>query len=516
MTHALAIGYDWLYDRWTDEQRATLRSAMVEKGIKPAVKIHEEARWWAKARHNWNQVCNGGIGLGALAVADLEPELAGKFLHAALQSIQLAMVEYGPDGAWAEGPGYWNYATTYNVTLLAALQTALGTDFGLSNVPGFPDAGLFPIHTTGPLGRTFNYADGGDGAIRSPSLFWMARQFRQPAYAAYQRSVASPHPLDLVWFDPDDDNGALNSLPRDKYFRRAEIVTLRSAWDDRDAVFVGFKAGDNKANHSNLDLGTFVLDALGVRWAVDLGADNYNLPGYFGKQRWTYYRMRAEGHNTLIITSGSEADQDSTAAAKIVRFDSQPNRAMAVADLTPAYAKHARNVMRGLALLERKQVLVQDELRADKPAEVWWFLHTPAQVKLGEDGFTATLRQGSAQLVARILSPPNAAFTVMDAAPLPASPHPEGQNQNAQVQWRFIRSKTSGPFSDHRRGRLPRQLPTLRRWLNGRSFPILWRLAIDSVTRRARPQCHKDSEVLFQGRRSCELRPLADEQNNRT
>jgi hypothetical protein len=152
MTHAIAIGYDWLYDAWTDEQRATLRTAMVEKGIKPALKIHDERRWWATARHNWNQVCNGGIGMGALALAEAEPELAGEFLHAALQSIQLPMAEFAPDGAWAEGPGYWNYASTYNMVLLGALQTALGTDFGLSQMPGFAEAGMFPIYATGPLG----------------------------------------------------------------------------------------------------------------------------------------------------------------------------------------------------------------------------------------------------------------------------------------------------------------------------------------------------------------------------
>src|SRR5207248_2029286 len=111
MTHAFAIGYDWLYDYWTPEQRATLRTAIVEKGIKPALEIENKKAWWAATSYNWNQVCNGGIGMGALAVADEEPDLAGDFLGKALKSIQLAMAEYGPDGAWPEGPGYWNYAT---------------------------------------------------------------------------------------------------------------------------------------------------------------------------------------------------------------------------------------------------------------------------------------------------------------------------------------------------------------------------------------------------------------------
>jgi len=42
-----------------------------------------------------------------------------------------------------------------------------------------------------------------------------------------------------------------------------KVMTLRGKWNDRNAWFVGFKAGDNKANHSNLDIGSFVLDALG-------------------------------------------------------------------------------------------------------------------------------------------------------------------------------------------------------------------------------------------------------------
>jgi hypothetical protein len=434
MTHAFAVGYDWLYDTWSDEQRSVLRAAMIEKGLQPALQILREGRGWARARHNWNQVCNGGVGLGALALADVEPKMAGEILHLALVSLQLAMAEFAPDGAWAEGPGYWHYATTYNAAILAGLQTALGTEFGLARMKGFPETGLFPIYCTGPLGLTFNYADAGSGAIRAPHMFWMSRQFQQPVYAGYELPLASPHPLDLVWFDPAAQRAPLRSLPLDRYFRNAEVALLRSAWDDRNALFAGFKAGDNKANHSNLDLGSFVLDALGVRWAVDLGADDYNLPGYFGRQRWTYYRLRAEGHNTLVINPGSDPDQDPRAATKISRFDTRAERGFAVADLTPAYARHVRSAHRGLALPGRKALLVQDEVQADTPAEVWWFLHTQAQAEISQDGRTALLTEGKARLQARVLSPPGARLTVMPAAPLPSSPHPEKQGTNNKVR----------------------------------------------------------------------------------
>lgn len=434
MTHAFAIGYDWLYDAWTDAQRTTLRTAMVEKGIKLALVIQARPSGWATARHNWNQVCNGGIGMGALALADVEPRLAGDCLHAALKSIQLAMAEYGPDGAWAEGPGYWSYATTYNVVFLAGLQTALGTDFGLTKIPGFSEAGSFPINASGPTGLSFSYADSHAGRIRAPVLFWLARQFNRPEYAWYQRQMADAHPLDLVWYDARLAQKPASPPPLDKYYRNSEITVMRSAWDDPDALFVGFKSGDNKANHSNLDLGSFVLDALGTRFADDIGADDYNLPGYFGKQRWTYYRLRAEGHNTLVINPSAEPDQDPKAGSKIIKFESKPDRAIAITDLTAAYARQVNKAQRGIAMLNRRQVLVQDEISAKAPSEVWWFLHTHAKVRLSADGRTATLQDGKAQLVAQLVTPAGAKFQVMKAEPLPASAHPPKQNTNSKYQ----------------------------------------------------------------------------------
>ena len=439
MTHAFAIGYDWLYDAWTPEQRATLQQAIVEKGLKAALPLYRAHSGWTRVRHNWNQVCNGGIGMGGLALADVEPQLAGEIMHDALESIQLAMAEFAPDGAWKEGPGYWDYATFYNVVFLAGLQTALGDDFGLSQIEAFQDTGLFPLYVTGPLGRTFNYADGGDHAIFAPQMFWLAREFNQPVLAWYERRATAPTALDLLWYNPAGSNPKAAGLPLDKYFRGAEVAVLRSDWENPQALYVGFKAGDNKANHSHLDLGSFVFDAGGVRWATDLGADDYNLPGYFGGQRWNYYRLRAEGHNTLVINPGGTPDQDPAAKTQITRFESTPKRAFAIADLTPAYAQNASRVWRGIALLDRNKALVQDEIQADKPVDLWWFLHTRASVRIESDGRVANLQQDGAQLRAEILSPPEAKFQLMDAQPLPTSPHPEGQAKNERIRKLAIR-----------------------------------------------------------------------------
>lgn len=429
MTHAFAIGYDWLYEAWTEAQRETLRAAIVKHGFTPGLKVYEKNNWWASARHNWNQVCNGGLGMGALALADVEPELAGRILNAGLNSIQIAMAEFAPDGACIEGPGYWGYATTYNFVFLAALQSALGTDFRLSTFPGVEQTGWYPLHVTSPTGETFNYADSGSGRIRGAQLFWLARRFQQPVFAWFEARNEHPHPLDLLWFTPQQTDPAKTGTPLDKYFRDSEAVTLRGSWSDANATFVGFKAGKNNANHGHLDVGNFVLDALGERWAMDFGHDDYNLPGYFGNQRWDYYRLRAEGHNTLVVNPGKSADQK-PAVTKIQRFESKPDRAFALGDLRAAVAPEAKRAERGVALLERQRVLVQDELLTDQPAEVWWFMHTEAKVELNQSGTIATLQRGGKKLTAQIVLPTEARFEVMKAEPLPDSPHPPKQANN--------------------------------------------------------------------------------------
>jgi hypothetical protein len=426
MTTAAAIGYDWLYPLLTPQQRALVKQAIVDKGLTPGLEIYEMNAGWVNYAHNWNQVCNGGMTVGALAIADEEPKLAARIVSYAVKSIPTSLAGFKPDGAWAEGPSYWRYATDYTVFFLAALQSALGNDFGLGDSPGLDCAGDFRIYDNGPNDLVFNFADASEGYGRNAQMFWFARRYHNPLYAWFERhNPAPPNAWALLWYDPEGDLPP--DLPRDKWFRAADLAFLRSAWDDPNAVFIGFKGGENPVNHGHLDLGTFVLDAQGERWALDLGPDNYNLPGYFdakpGGQRWNYYRMRTEGHNTLTLDGDNQA---LPCQAPIVAFRSAPERAFVVADLSAAYPKTKR-LRRGIALLDRKHVLVQDEIEtadgppsADgaslaSPVDLVWAMHTRAKVAV--DSATAALTQNGKTLTARILSPAGAVFATASADP---------------------------------------------------------------------------------------------------
>ncbi len=421
MSHAVGVGYDWLYDYLDSDSREKIVHALIELGLKPGIKVYESDGWWTKSDHNWNQVCNGGMIVGALAIADVEPSYAQQIIPAALKSLPRALKTYSPDGAWGEGPGYWSYATHYTAYGLTALDTALGTTFGLTDDMGLSKAGYFPIYTTGPTGLYLNFADVGERSARRPMacMFWLSRTFYNPLYAyAEQEEIAkrSANANHLVWYAAKPPARAAKRQ-LDRYFDGpVEVVTMRSAWDDPDALFVGFKAGYNQVNHGHLDLGTFELDALGVRWARDLGSDNYNLPGYWegkrGGQRWSYYRLNSASHNICMLAG---EDQDPMAKSTFTSTKMNQTDPSAVVDLTQAYAEFAKSASRGVMMVaDRSAVLVQDEFTIEKACDVAWGMTTDADIEV-EDGSIAKLKLKGKELVVRVLSPAGAKFTVGSA-----------------------------------------------------------------------------------------------------
>jgi hypothetical protein len=450
MCHAVGIGYDWFYHYLSPPSRETIRKALLEKGLVHGVNAYTgkgsatgAADAWTTYNHNWNMVCNGGLINGALAVADTDPEYAKVIIPGAVKSLPIALTTYGPDGAWPEGPSYWGYATSYTVFALAGLESALGTDYGLSDIDGLSKTGAFPLLTTGLTGLYLNYADSGErNMLRSiPCLFWLARRYGNPFFSDREHEMVKRYganPLHLIWYVPPSQSAA-PVLELDSHFRGpTEVAVFRSGWNTPEALFVGVKAGDNTFNHAHLDLGAFELDALGVRWARDLGSDNYALPGYFdfyyltgktGGERWTYYRMASASHNVPLLNG---ENQNELASAVFTSYVSKPSYAHAIIDQSKAYESHAAQAQRGIAVIDnRRAVIVQDEFILTAPAEVAWNMVTDAEITLA--GSRAVLRQNGKALTAQILEPSGASFSTESAGQKPP------QKENTGVSRLMVR-----------------------------------------------------------------------------
>lgn len=440
MTAALAIGYDWLYDKLDPKARETIRKAIVEKGLNAVVSpVDPGTLWWEKSTHNWNQVCYGGLTLGALAVADTEPALATQILQRAKQNNPAAVKTYLPDGVGFEGPGYWSYGTIYQVLLAASLQSALGTDWGLASDPGLDASAAFVLQTTGPTGRFFNFSDGGDKSGVQPALFWFAHKNKDNGllasqydrlreWLAQEKTDAGADeamrylPMIALWW-PDSTTRKDPTLPLRWTGRGAQpLAVFRSSWTDPAAMWLALKGGSASLNHAHMDAGSFVFEADGERWAKDLGAQSYitleskGISLWDKKQesdRWKVFRLNNHSHNLVTINGQLHRVE---AAARIVRFSDDPQTSVAVLDLSPVYAGQAAKVSRGFVFQPKKHVLVRDEIEGLKPGDsVRWAMVTDATIAPG--GASATLTLNGKKLGVKLLSPAKAKFESIPADP---------------------------------------------------------------------------------------------------
>ena len=407
MTMAVSIGYDWLYPDLSPESKKTILDAIVSKGLYPS--MDPKYNSWLKDSHNWNQVCNAGMTYGALAVFEDHLELSKNIIDRALHSIPLPMNEYNPEGAYPEGYNYWDYGTSFNVMFLSAIEKALDSDFGLNSTPGFLQTAGFLQNMTGVTGDAYNWGDAREGGNLSPAMFWLAQKQNDPTilwvektylknddYSSFTRDRLLP--AIMVWG---------KDLPLDKVTEPKTIAwkgqganpvaLMRTSWTDPNAIYLGFKTGSPSVNHGHMDIGSFIMEADGIRWASDFGMQEYESLeskgiDLFGRtqdaQRWSVFRLNNFVHNTLTIDSQL---QQVKGYAKIDRFSERPDFMYAISDISTVYEGQLSSAIRGVAIVDKKFVVVSDELVAgNKPTTIRWTMLTSATPKLGKSSITFT------------------------------------------------------------------------------------------------------------------------------
>jgi len=421
MTNGVAIGYDWLYNHMKKEDAELIRSGLKTKGLEEYKKAYDGA-WWSKGDNNWNQVCHGGLIVGALAIAETDPAYATTFIPKALANLPYSNKYYAPDGAWYEGPGYWSYATEYLAYAMSAMKSALGNMGNLENTKGLENAGFVPMICAGPSNYILNFADSGENskATTSPAMLFLSNLYDKPLIANYlhgymKSSNALANVFHVVWYKAPTSE-PLN-LPLDQYLDGEinELILLRSSWTDPNATWIGMKSGVNSSPHSHLDIGNFEMEAGGVRWAKDLGSDDYNLDGYWtmgvNGKRWTYYRLNSFSHNVPLLGGKNQFE---LAKARFIQKELNVPVPSATLDMTDAYKDFSSKSLRKISLTDqRKNVLIEDSFTLIKTTEVAWGMLTGNAIELLNGG-KAILRNAtitSKWLELEIISPKGAAFS---------------------------------------------------------------------------------------------------------
>ena len=258
-------------------------------------------------------------------------------------------------------------------------------------------SGDFMVHIVGPTRLPFNFADADpDRDEPTPAQGCLSRKLADTGQARHIRrmlrraraegtdtklhGVSRHFPLHLIWLpsEPPDDCPAKPLSAR--FAGKQPISMFRSDWKP-DAAHLEIKGGTALASHGQMDVGSFVYDADGVRWFHDMGSDDYNMPGYFGKERWSYFRLTNRSHNTLVIDG--KLQNLSNKPAAMVDEKTEGDTAMVAFNLGPAYHKQADEVRRtatfehasGAAMIEdlvkspvgpvRRAVITKSAIRID-------------------------------------------------------------------------------------------------------------------------------------------------------
>lgn len=399
MTMALAIGYDWLYPKLSAQTKKVIEDAIVEKGLKPS--FDERYNWFVNAVHNWSQVCHAGVTYGALAVWEKEPALACTVVNRAIEKISIPMGHYAPDGAYPEGIGYWDYGTSFNVMFLSAIEKIFGTDYGLSELPGFLKTGEYILHMVTPNLKNFAYSDNGINAFFTPTMFWFysktkdasilynqIRLYKKDGQKRIQKNCLAP--AMLIW----GASASLVNLQKPKQLLwKAQgdnpVCLMRSSWNDSSAIYLGMKMGSPSVNHGHMDIGSFVFEADDIFWGIDMGGEEYNRLETRGvdlwntrqsSQRWDVYRYNNLSHNTLSFNNKYQEVKGKT---KIDEYSDQENHKFVISDLTPVYKNQVRSVKRAVSLVNKEFAVVEDLIETTKNFTMMtWTMVTPASAKI--------------------------------------------------------------------------------------------------------------------------------------
>lgn len=414
---AVGLGYDWLYADLKPETRANIERALQEYAFSPA----ENGVWnlnFYESGSNWNQVCNCGMICGALAIYEVCPGRAAALIEKSIDSnLSILLDMYAPDGNYPEGYSYWGYGTTFECLMVALLESAVGTDNGLSASPGFSRTGNYMLHMVGTNG-CFNYSDNGSSAYAELPMWYFADKLKDPSLLFYElymlrmqphrSSCAEKRLLPMVMPFASRLNPETVPAPADKVWTgngKTPVALVRTAWTwGSEDKFLGLKGGKAATSHGHMDAGTFVYDAYNVRWAMDLGSEDYtkleinigNGPTWDSSQnslRWDVFRLNNKQHNTLTI---NDAKHNVEGFATVVSAIDSETEQGAVLDLTPVFAGEAAAVQRTGKIVDSRDLVILDEIiaRPDKEARIRWTLVTETTPTVEEDGITLTASNG--------------------------------------------------------------------------------------------------------------------------
>lgn len=434
MVMGLAIGYDWLYDEINPGIRELIKTNIIEKGLHQS--WNKDYAWFYNSTYNWNSVCNAGMTYGALALYEDIPDLAKEIIDKSLESNLLALGNYAPDGGYPEGYAYWGYGVSFEVMLIAGLESVFGTDNGLSEAPGFMKTGEFIEFMVSPTNMAYNFADSPPAkgafdmmsvwfAIKNNdlSLLWLARQHLKKKPVKYAEDRLLPA---MMVFCKDTDLSQIRKPDKNIWINRGEtpLFIYRGGWEDDADTYFAIKGGCPKTGHAHMDNGSFVYQSHGIQWSIDLGKENYfqiesaDVDLWSTDQdseRWELFRLGSSSHSTLTVNGENHCAAGVADFIGIVETD---NSHGVIIDLGPSLGNRINHATRtAYVSTPEENIHIKDHVgNGDKPVTIRWTMCTSASPTILDDNRILLEKDGH-KLIVSVSSSCKLDFRIWDNNP---------------------------------------------------------------------------------------------------
>jgi len=337
---------------------------------------------------------------------------------------------YAPDGSYVESPTYWAYSANNLFAVGAYNDSIFGTEFELiTNCWGLDETCYYALNAQSSNYSLWNYSDSSNdlvpGAMNTSSFPYVAYQLKNSELEAIRKDMIasgkySPSYLDVFYYTPGDGSFTLPELQ----YHMASIdgFVARDSWEP-GATYIAIKGGYNDSAHGQVDSGEFVYHNNGKIWFHDIGTEGYNVAGFGGAiTGYQYYRMNAEGNNTLALSSdplipsavegeyenGTKscfAGQYSYGTGHMYETGDNEFGAYALIDQTSVYYDNAISAKRGMLFTnDRKTVVIQDEVTFKDKETVHWIGHTYQDLYVSTEGRTAYMTDGESTIRVTLIS----------------------------------------------------------------------------------------------------------------
>jgi len=342
--HAVAFAYDFLYDVLSEEDRQTIRDALLDKGAAAVMRAGESG--WARSMSwpNGFAVVMGGMGIAGIATLG-DDGRAEQYVTYARRRIGEFYDARDQDGGYVEGLVYGGYAMSLTMPFAGTLSkhgddTLVSHPYIRKNLR-FATWCLDPVSMGSVNFCDSNYSHHDYNALAG----WLAHTGDGLGrwYLEHNAGIADlwryTPPLAILWHPRGVKAQAPTDWPAAAHFRDIGWAVLRSDFTG-DGFLLAMRSGYH-GSHCQLDQNSFMLNVKG-RWVL-------SDPGYG--------RTPTALHSTLLVDGKGQA----AAGGAIEAFGQTGKVSYCAGDAARCYEGLSR-FTRHVVAVNSEYILIIDEL----------------------------------------------------------------------------------------------------------------------------------------------------------